>query len=109
MILNELKELVCYYEWIARQQINAKRDKVTKLMNLANGIIDVDDYIKDVSEYETELTMLDAESLDYDLKFYPIIPNIVNTLVGERFKQHVHFTANAINREAVNEIIEAKK
>lgn len=103
-----IKELVYYYEWIARQQINAKRDKVTKLMNLANGIIDVDDYIKDVSEYETELTMLDAESLDYDLKFYPIIPNIVNTLVGERFKQHVHFTANAINREAVNEIIEAK-
>jgi hypothetical protein len=103
-----VKELVYYYEWISRQQINQHRDKITKKYNLAMGIIDVDDYIQDSSEYEVELTMMGGDKLDYDLKFYPIIPNIVNTLVSERFKQHIQYSAIAVNREAVNQIIEQK-
>lgn len=104
----KIKELVYYYEWIARQQINRQRDDITKKFNLATGVIDVEDYIPNESEYEIELSMLGGEKLDYDLKFYPIIPNIVNTLVGERFKQYIKFSALAVNREAVNQIIEEK-
>ena len=104
----QIKHLVYYYEWIGRQQINAKRDKISKRFNLATGVIDVEDYIPDISEYETELTMLGGEKLDYDLKFYPIVPNIVNSLVGERFKQHIAYSAIAVNREATNLIIEEK-
>jgi hypothetical protein len=103
-----IKELVYYYEWIARQQINKQRDVITKKFNLAAGIIDSSDYIPDESEYEVELSMLGGEKLDYELKFYPIIPNIVNTLVGERSKQYIKFSALAVNREAINQIIEEK-
>jgi len=103
-----IKRLIYHYEWISRQQINRETDKIVKKLNLAHGQIDVDDYVKDQTEYNVELTMLGGESLDYDLKFYPIIPNIVNSLVSELSKQYINYQALAVNREAINQILEQK-
>lgn len=103
-----IKTLVYNYERIGRQQIVAYRDSILKKFNLAYGIIDQSDYIKGNREYETEISMLDGESLDFDLKFYPIIPNIVNTLTNFRSKIKIKYTARAINEEAQNEILRAK-
>lgn len=103
-----IKRLVYHYEWIGRQQINRHRDEIQKKFNLAYGVIDVNDYIKNETEYQTELEILNGDSLDYDLKFYPIIPNIVNSLVGELSKQYVNYSAIAVNPEAINSIIEEK-
>jgi hypothetical protein len=103
-----LKKLVYHYEWIGRQQINRHRDSIVKKFNLAYGIVDTSDYIKDQSEYAAELEFMGGESLDFDLKFYPIIPNVVNTLVGDLSKQYTNYSAIAVNREAVNSVLDEK-
>jgi hypothetical protein len=104
----KIKELVYYYRWIGLQQVTRQRDKIVKKFNLAYGKIDIDDYIKGKREYEMELSMLESEPLDFDLKFYPLIPNIINTLVSQLSKHYVNYSAIAVNREAVNEVIEQK-
>lgn len=103
-----IKKLVYHNEWIARQQINATRDKILKLFNMAYGVIDISDYIKTETELKAELSMLDGEEMDYDLKFFPIIPNIVNAIVGQLSNQYVNYSAIAHNREATNEVLEEK-
>lgn len=103
-----IKTLVYNYERIGRQQLVNVRDSILKKFNLAYGIIDQSDYIKGTTEYETEINMLGGESLDFDLKFYPIVPNIVNTLTNFLGKVKVEYQTIAINEEAQNEIIEAK-
>lgn len=103
-----LKKLVYHYEWIGRQQINRHRDNIAKKFQLAYGVIDVSDYVKDVSEYQAELEFMGGESLDFDLKFYPIIPNIINTLTSELGKKYTNYSAVAVNREAINMVTEEK-
>lgn len=105
---SQIKRLVYHYEWIGRQQVTQKREAIAKKFNLAIGIIDHSDYISTESEHKQELEMLDNVGLDFDLKFYPIVPNIVNTLVNERFKHLIRFSAYAVNEEATNEVIEQK-
>lgn len=104
----KLKQLVYHYEWIGRQQINRHKDNIRKKYNLAYGIIDVGDYIKASSEYKAELEMLGGDELDFDLKFYPIIPNVVNTLVSDLGKQYSNYSAIAVNPEAVNSVLDQK-
>lgn len=103
-----LKELIYYYEWIGRQQVTRQRDKIAKKFNLAYGKIDVEDYVKDQSEYDFELSMLDSQPLDFDLKFYALVPNIVNRLVSQLSKQYINYSAVAVNREAANKVLEEK-
>lgn len=104
----EIKRLVYHYEWIARQQVNRHRTEISKKFNLAYGIIDTSDYIKEESEYKAELDLIGGEEFDYDLKFYPIIPNIVTTLTSELTKHYVNYSAIAVNPEATNKVIEEK-
>ena len=104
-----LKTLVYNYERIGRQQLVYLREAIVKKFNLAYGIIDQSDYIKGKTEYETEISMLDGEdSFEFDLKFYPIIPNIVNTLTNYLGKVKVQYSVKAVNPEAQNEILEQK-
>lgn len=104
----KIKKLVYHYEWIGRQQVNKKRDIVAKKFNLAYGVVDVNDYVKEESEFKTELTLMDGQPMDYDLKFYPIIPNIVHALTSELSKHYINYSAIAINREATNEVLDSK-
>lgn len=103
-----MKTLVYNYERIGRQYLTPLREGILKKFNLAYGIIDQGDYIKGKSEYEMEISMMDNEDLEFDLKFYPIIPNIVNTLTNYLSKIKVEYTAQAVNPEAQNEVIEQK-
>lgn len=103
-----IKTLVYNYERIGRQQLQYVQQDILKKFNLAYGIIDQSDYIKGTTEYETEITMLGDESLEFDLKFYPIIPNIVNTLTNFLGKVRIEYQAMAVNPEAQNEILEQK-
>ncbi len=104
----KIKKMIYYYERIGRQIISEKQDRLNKNLNLAYGVIDTTDYVKSETEHKAELEMLGGESLDYDLKFYPIIPNIVNSLVNELGKRYINYSALAINREASNQVIEEK-
>lgn len=103
-----MKTLVYNYERIGRQQLQMIRREIIKKFNLAYGVIDQSDYIKESSEYDAEITMLANEDLQFDLKFFPIIPNIVNTLANYLTKIKVEYSALAVNPEAQNEILEQK-
>lgn len=103
-----IKDMVYHYERIGRQQLSSYREEILKQFNLAYGVIDKSDYIKGESEHKAEIDFLGGESLDFDLEFYPIIPNIVNTLTNFLSKTKIGYSAIALNREAQNEVIEAK-
>jgi len=82
-----------------------------KNYKLAKGIIDRTDYvIEEDNEYADlidTLTKEDASALE--LKFYPIIPNVVNTLTSEFSKRVTRVTYGAVDEYSYNEMLEQKK
>ena len=107
-----LKKLVRQYEELGRRHIAANRSKIIKNFNLAEGVIDKSDYVKGNVEMAAEYQLLGAadreEDIDFELEFYPIIPNIINTLTSILGKTKIGYSAIAVNREAQNEILENK-
>jgi hypothetical protein len=82
-----------------------------KNYKLANGIIDRTDYIvEEDNEYgdliET-LTREDASALE--LKFYPIIPNVVNVMLGEFAKRTDKVQYISTDSTSYNEMLEEKR
>lgn len=101
-----------WLEWNGLKQLRHNARKLMKNYKLANGIIDRTDYIaeennemKDVVEQLA--TNDEMESLE--LKFYPIIPNVVNTLTAEFAKRNKRVTFRAVDEFTHNEIIERKR
>jgi hypothetical protein len=82
-----------------------------KNYKLAKGIIDRTDYIieedNDYVDIVETLTKEDATALE--LKFYPIIPNVVNVLVAEFAKRSTKLTYRAIDEFSYNEMLEQKR
>lgn len=88
---------------------NAKR--LIKNYKLAKGIIEKSDYIVDdcneMSDMIDILTKEDESALE--LKFYPIIPNVVNVLTTEFSKRASKIMFRAVDDISYNEMLEAKK
>jgi hypothetical protein len=107
---DSLKQLIRYYDTIGRGQVNDKQEKIKSLRDLANGIININDFIK--SEEINTLQKLDQnirfEEDDVDLEFFPIVPPIINRLVGEFDKKYLDFSIKQVNPEATNNIIEER-
>jgi hypothetical protein len=104
-------------DWLERlgmDQINNRARHISKNYRLANGIIDKSDYI--VSEDDENKDILDAliritdptEGLA-ELKFFPIIPQMVDMMVGEYIKRSTKVMAYAVDPLSRNEKIEKKK
>ena len=79
-------------DWLEIQGMNFLRSNARKLLKnykLAKGIIDKTDYIvepdNDYKEMMDVLTQEDETALE--LRFYPIIPNVINVLTGEFSKR----------------------
>ena len=74
-----------WLEWqgIKQLQVNARR--LMKNYKLAEGIIDKTDYIPEENNELRDLvdTLVSDEDSALELKFYPIIPNVMNVLVVE--------------------------
>ncbi len=105
-----LTQLVRYYDTIGRGQVNQKQAHIKSLRDLANGVININDFIK--SEEIDALQKMDNnirfEEDDVDLEFFPIVPPIINRLTGEFDKKYLDFTIKQVNPEATNSIIEAR-
>ncbi|NDC94550.1 hypothetical protein EB118_07075 [bacterium] len=100
-----------WLEWKGLQHIRRNARRLMKNYKLAKGIIDKGDYIvEEDNEYadliET-LTKEDASALE--LKFYPIIPNVINTLVSEFAKRTSSVSYRAVDEFSYNEFLELKK
>lgn len=100
-----------WLEWNGLKQLRRNARRLMKNYKLAKGIIDRTDYIieedNDYVDIVETLTKDDATALE--LKFYPIIPNVVNVLVAEFAKRSTKLTYRAIDEFSYNEMLEQKR
>lgn len=101
-------------DWLERQglvQLKRNARGLLKNYKLANGIIDKSDYIAEDNEQQKELIDLLVRDDDsaFELKFFPIIPNVINILTGEFSKRSDKITYRAVDDDSYNEMLEAKR
>jgi len=90
-------------------RLNARR--LLKNYKLAKGIIDKTDYIvEEDNDYKELMDVLTTENESaLELKFYPIVPNVVNVLSGEFAKRYNKVQFRAVDDKSYNEMLEQKK
>jgi hypothetical protein len=100
-----------WLEWQGLKQIRRNARRLMKNYKLAKGIIDRGDYIvEENNEYRDIVELLTKEdSSALELKFYPIIPNVINVLVGEFAKRSTKLTYRAVDEFSYNEMLEQKR
>ncbi len=101
-------------DWLEVQGMNFLKENSRKLLKnykLAKGIIDKTDYIveedNDYKDLVDVLTKEDESALE--LKFYPIIPNVINVLSGEFSKRYSKVQFRAVDDLSYNEMLEQKR
>ena len=86
-----------WLEWQGLKQIRRNARRLMKNYKLAKGIIDRTDYIvqedNEMRDLVETLTKDDATALE--LKFYPIVPNVINTMVTEFAKRNSKISFSA--------------
>ena len=100
-----------WFEWQGLKQLRRNARRMLKNYKLANGIIDKSDYIvEEDNEYKDILNQLTEEDVSaLELKFYPIIPNVVNTLANEFAKRNTKITYRSVDELSYNEMLEQKR
>lgn len=101
-------------DWLELQgirQLKKNSRKFLKNIRLANGIIDRNDYVPDDSNEDSALISLLSKEEDgvMDLKYYPIIPNALNVMVGEFSKRVSKLMFRDVSDLAYNEMAEQKR
>ena len=101
-------------DWLELQGMYFLRKNARKLLKnykLAKGIIDKTDYIvEEDNEYKDIMDVLTREDNSaLELKFYPIIPNVVNVLCGEFSKRFNKVQFRAVDDLSYNEMLEQKR
>lgn len=101
-------------DWLEFQGMKQLRRNARRLMKnykLAKGIIDKTDYIveedNEMADLIDTLTKEDASALE--LKFYPIIPNVINVLCNEFSKRSSRIMFRAVDDTSYNEMLEEKR
>jgi hypothetical protein len=100
-----------WLEWNGLKQVRRNARRLMKNYKLAKGIIDKTDYIvEDDNEYADIIdTLTKEDSSALELKFYPIIPNVINVLVSEFAKRSTKLSYRAIDEFSYNEMLEQKR
>ena len=101
-------------DWLELQGIEFLRVNSRRLLKnykLAKGIIDKTDYIVEPdNEYKDLMDTLTAENDSaLELKFYPIVPNVINVLTGEFAKRYSKVQFRAVDDTSYNEMLEQKR
>lgn len=101
-------------DWLEHQGMEFLKNNAKRLLKnykLAKGIIDRTDYIvEDDNENKDLIDILTKEdSSALELKFYPIIPNVINVLTGEFSKRHNKIQFRAVDDISYNEMLEQKR
>jgi hypothetical protein len=100
-----------WLEWQGLKQIRRNARRLMKNYKLAKGIIDRTDYIvEEDNDYRDIIETLTKEDVSaLELKFYPIIPNVINVLVAEFAKRSTKLTYRAVDEFSYNEMLEQKR
>jgi hypothetical protein len=100
-----------WLEFQGMKQLRRNARRLLKNYKLAKGIIDRTDYIieenNEMADLIDVLTKEDASALE--LKFYPIIPNVVNVLTNEFSKRSSRIMFKAVDDTSFNEMMEQKR
>lgn len=101
-------------DWLEFQGLKQLRRNARRLLKnykLAKGIIDRADYIVEENYEEGDLVkaLMKDDSSALELKFYPIIPNVINTLVSEFAKRSTRVSFRAVDEYSYNDLLEQKK
>lgn len=99
-----------WFEHIGIEQIKGQSRRLLKNYKLANGIIDKTDYIVEEDNETAELiqTLVEDDDSAFELKFFPIIPNVINVLEGEFAKRNDKITYRAVDEYSYNEMLAEK-
>lgn len=101
-------------DWLEFQGMKQLRRNARRLMKnykLAKGIIDKQDYIVEEDNEMADLidTLTKEDTSAFELKFYPIIPNVVNVLTNEFSKRSSKLMFRAVDDMSYNEMLEEKR
>lgn len=100
-----------WLEWNGLKMIRRNARRLMKNYKLAKGVIDKSDYIveedNEMRDLVETLTQEDISALE--LKFYPIIPNVINVLTAEFAKRNTKTIFRGVDEFSYNEQLEAKR
>jgi len=100
-----------WLEFQGMKQLRRNARRLLKNYKLAKGIIDRTDYIveenNEMADLIDVLTKEDASALE--LKFYPIIPSVINVLTNEFSKRTSRIMFRAVDDTSYNEMLEKKR
>jgi hypothetical protein len=101
-------------DWLEMQglkQIKKNAKRLLKNYKLAKGIIDKTDYMVCEDNEHADLieTLTKEDESALELKFYPIIPNVINVLKGEFAKRQSKIMFRAVDDTSHNEMEEQKR
>ena len=102
-----------WIEWEGLKQLRRNARSIQKNYKLAAGRIDRSDYIYEPdNEYRDIVDQLSDSNQTpeaLELKFYPIIPNVIDMLVAEFSKRNKRVTFRALDEYSHNEIMSLKE
>lgn len=100
-----------WLEWNGLKQIRRNARRLMKNYKLAKGIIDKTDYLISEDNENRDLleTLTQEDTSALELKFYPIIPNVINVMVSEFAKRNTKVTFKAVDEFSYNEQLEQKR
>jgi hypothetical protein len=100
-----------WLEWNGLKQIRMNARRLMKNYKLAKGIIDRSDYIVEQDNEMRDLieTLTQEDTTAMELKFYPIIPNVINVLCAEFAKRNTKVTFQGVDEYSYNEMMEMKR
>ncbi len=103
--------MIDFCEFDGMRQIRKNARRLLKNYKLAKGIIDKTDYIVEEDSETADLieTLAKEDSSALELKFYPIIPNVINTLTSEFAKRSTRVNYMTVDDISYNEMLEMKK
>lgn len=101
-------------DWLEFQGMKQLRRNARRLMKnykLAKGIIDKADYIVEEDNEMADLidTLTKEDESALELKFYPIVPNVINVLCNEFSKRSSRIMFKAVDDISYNEMMEEKR
>ena len=100
-----------WLEWQGMRQLRRNARRLSKNYKLAVGIIDRTDYIVEEDNEMADLidVLIKEDVSALELKFYPIIPNVINVLTNEFSKRSSKVMFRAVDDISYNEMLEAKR
>jgi hypothetical protein len=102
-------QVMDYIEWTGMRQLKRTAGKMLKNYKLANAQIEKSDYIIAESDYSEVIEPLIKEDVSaLELKFYPIIPTVVDVLTNEFSKRYSRITFEMRDEQSANELLQEK-